>query len=391
MMDWLSAMGRMADGAVAGGRGVRGAADAKGLILPPDARIHYAYSTLEGVERRAYEDICEALIAGKSRVTVRGLASCEGVFRVVRMVRADHPEVHWFGRGARISSWPGRAEVLLDRCEDAHPGDDEALMAAAAAFERSLPPSADEYLVAKAAFSQVAGSTRYDHATAELDSSRDDADMRPYEATGALVDHRAVCSGFAKATQFLLQRCGIMAVLLSGEARAADGRDESWGAHAWLAVRIDGRFYHMDPTWTSMGRDDDGLTPEVRFDYFGLTDREIARTHRATSCPFTLPVCDSAMAEYYRREGLCLHAWDEVRYADMVCRQLASGGTTASVKAANDATYRKMVDGILHSGGWQKALRRVSVMCGRTFALDKVSFLTDSNLRTLTLLANEAA
>ena len=75
----------------------------------------------------------------------------------------------------------------------------------------------------------------------------------------------------------------------------------------------------------------------------------------------------------------------------MVCRQLAAGGATASVKAANEATYRKMVDRILHSGGWQKALRRVSAICGRTFALDQVRFMTDSNLRTLTLLAREAA
>lgn len=360
------------------------------LVIPPDERIHYAYSTLAGAQRRAYESICEALIEGRPRATVRGLASSKEVFRVVRMVRADHPEVHWLGRSARLSAWPGRTEVLLERCDDARSDDDGALLAAATAFRRSLPSSADEYLIAKAAFTHVAGGTRYDRATAGLNDSRSDAFMRPYEATGALVDHLAVCSGFAKATQLLLQRCGIMAALLTGISRSADGRDESWGSHAWLAVRIDGRFYHMDPTWTSMGRDDMGLTSEVCYDYFGLTDREIARTHQATTCPFAPPTCDSMMAEYYRREGLCLHAWDESRYADMVCRQLAAGGAAASVKAANDATYRKMVDRILHSGGWQKALRRVSAMTGRAFAFDKVSFLTDSNLRTLTLLAKEA-
>ena len=182
MMDWLSAIGRVADGVVAGGgrgvsgaRAMPGAADAEGLILPPDERIHYVYSTLAGVERRAYEDICEAMIEGRPRATVRGLASSEEVFRVVRMVRADHPEVHWLGRGARLSAWPGRAEVLLDRCDDARSGDDGALLAAATAFKRSLPSSADEYLIAKAAFTHVAGGTRYDRATAGLDDSRSES------------------------------------------------------------------------------------------------------------------------------------------------------------------------------------------------------------------------
>lgn len=369
----------------------RNAPATESLILPPDERIHYAYSTLSGAQRRAYEAICEALATGKPRATVRGLMSSNDVFEVVRMVRADHPEIHWIGRGFRLAAAPGYAEVHLDRAPDAHKGDDAALLAAAKSFMDSLPPSADEYTIAKAAFTHVAACTRYDHATAGLDAERDEAQMRPYEATGALIDRLAVCSGFAKAVQFLLQRCGMVAALLSGEARGASDPNEAWGPHAWLAVRIDGLFYHMDPTWTSMGRDDEGLTSGVRYDYFGLTDREIASTHRATTSPFPPPACNSTMAEYYRREGLCLHAWNETRYADMVCRQLADGKMTASVKATNDVTYRKMVDRILHSGGWQKAIGRASAMIGEPYDLSTVQFSTNSELRVLTLWARRAA
>lgn len=361
---------------------------AAGLVLAPDERIHYAYGTLTGARRRAYEAICDAAAAGCPRATVRGLASSAEAFEVVRMVRADHPEIHWLGSGAQIAAAPGYAEVHLARCDDARPGDDAALLAAADAFARALPQSADEYLVAKAAFEQVARSTRYDHAVAGRSVSHEPPSMRPYEATGALVDRLAVCAGFAKATQLLLQRCGIMAVLLSGEARSASGSGDGWGAHAWLAVRINERFCHMDPTWASMGRDEAGLPAEVRYDYFGLTDREIAPTHRATSCPFEPPVCDSSMAEYYRREGLCLHAWNEARYTDMVCRQLAAGQASASVKAANGPTYRKMVDRIVHGGGWRAALLRAGATTGRELSLDAVRFSTDEALRTLTVWAS---
>ena len=375
------------------GRRIGGQGAAAGFVLAPDARIHYGYSLLTGEARRRYEDICAAFAAGEPHVTLRGVDDAQEAFALMRMVRADHPEVHWIGRGTRLSKGPGYIKVHLERGDDARPGDDAALLAAADAFRRALPDSADEYTSAKAAFTQVAAGTRYDQATAGLDSDRVDADMRPYEATGALVDGIAVCSGFSKAVQFLLQRCGIMAALLTGVARSASNRepDAAWGPHAWLAVRIDGRFYHMDPTWTSMGRDLEGMTREVSYDYFGLTDREVAATHQATTCPYPAPVCDATMAEYYRREGLCLRAWDAKRYADMVCRQLAAGRASASVKAANDATYRKMVDGILHSGGWAETLRRASAMTGKEFDLGKVHFTVDATLRTLTVWADEAA
>ncbi|HIS39568.1 MAG TPA: hypothetical protein IAC12_01795 [Candidatus Aphodovivens avistercoris] len=373
-------------GAAGANRAGAGAA-ARGAVLPPDERIHCAYAALSGARRRAYEDICRALAEGRPRARVRGMASADEAFEVLRMVKADHPEVHWLGSGASIAVGLGFAEVSVARCADARPDDDARLAAAAEAFLSALPAGAGEYECAKRAFSQVAGGTRYDFAARDADDGGP-AGMRPFEATGALLDSSAVCAGFAKGVQLLLQRAGVMAALVSGEARSASDPDDAWGSHAWLVARIEGRFYHMDPTWASLSADRAAATGAqgVSFDYFCLTDAEISATHRVTAAPFPVPACTATAAEYYRREGLCLRAWDAGRYADMVGRQLAAGASGAAVKAASDAVYAKMEREVVHGRGGWRTLERVSALTGADYRGANLRFVLNPQLRILTLL-----
>lgn len=356
-----------------------------GIVLPPDARIHYAYSTLSGKQRSWYEIVCAALAAGKPSATLHGISCGEDAFETVRLVEADHPEVHWLGHELRISRMLGRAEVGLARCSDVRAGDDAALLEAAEAFRRSLPAGADEYTVAKAAFTQVAARVRYDFAARALNVAGGRPSKRPYEATGALADGIAVCTGYAKAVQFLLQHCGMMAVLVSGEAYGSGERDGTRGRHAWLIVRIDGNFYQMDPTWSSLAGGKTDRAGWVSYDYFALTDAEMAPTHLAESL-FSLPRCDATAAEYHRREGYCLRAWDATRYTDMVCRQLAAGARAASVKAANEPAYRKMLEALLSGGVLPAVLARAEAVTGCSYPRDRACFTTDEHLRVLTLL-----
>lgn len=66
-----------------------------------------------------------------------------------------------------------------------------------------------------------------------------------YTASGALVDKQAVCSGYAKALNVLLRRVGFETTYVSGTSLD----------HGWSYVKLDGEWYHVDPTW------DDTRTP----------------------------------------------------------------------------------------------------------------------------------
>nr|MDD6335874.1 transglutaminase-like domain-containing protein [bacterium] len=63
------------------------------------------------------------------------------------------------------------------------------------------------------------------------------------EVYDALKDDLAVCHTFANACRFALQQLGIE----SAEGRGISTLDESF--HAWLQVKLDGQWYHLDPTF----------------------------------------------------------------------------------------------------------------------------------------------
>ena len=66
-----------------------------------------------------------------------------------------------------------------------------------------------------------------------------------FTASGVFVDKKAVCAGYAKAFNVLLHRVGLETSYVSSDSLN----------HGWSYVKLDGQWYHVDPTW------DDTRTP----------------------------------------------------------------------------------------------------------------------------------
>ena len=90
-----------------------------------------------------------------------------------------------------------------------------------------------------------------------------------HQAEGALLKGTAVCSGYAKAYEILLDAAGIPCETITGFAG---------GYHAWNLVQVDGQWYHVDATWddpTTRGGD------YIRYEYFLKSDKVMVnRRHR---------------------------------------------------------------------------------------------------------------
>ena len=90
-----------------------------------------------------------------------------------------------------------------------------------------------------------------------------------HQAEGALLKGTAVCSGYAKAYEALLDAAGIPNETITGYAG---------GYHAWNLVQVDGQWYHVDTTWddpTNQGGD------YIRYTYFLKSDKVmVSRSHR---------------------------------------------------------------------------------------------------------------
>lgn len=90
-----------------------------------------------------------------------------------------------------------------------------------------------------------------------------------HQAEGALLKGTAVCSGYAKAYEALLDAAGIPNETITGFAG---------GYHAWNLVQVDGQWYHVDTTWddpTTRGGD------YICYRYFLKSDKVmVSRSHR---------------------------------------------------------------------------------------------------------------
>lgn len=106
------------------------------------------------------------------------------------------------------------------------------------------------------------------HQDIMAETSRDA--FTPY---GGLVNHGAVCLGYAACFQLLMDMAGMECITVVGASF------ESTVDHAWNMVRLDGDWYCVDPTWDANGREGpDGEAYVWR--YFNLTSDEMAEDHQ---------------------------------------------------------------------------------------------------------------
>lgn len=95
-----------------------------------------------------------------------------------------------------------------------------------------------------------------------------------YTSYGCLVEKKAVCSGYAKAYQLIMNNLGIECGYVTGVGTNSAGT----GDHAWNYILLDGKYYYVDVTWddpVSFGY----TSNEIRHDYFAISKAEISKDH----------------------------------------------------------------------------------------------------------------
>ena len=141
----------------------------------------------------------------------------------------------------------------------------------------------------------------YDYENLQTDTLPDSV----FTAEGALLDHLAVCEGYARAFSWLCEQAGLSEVMISGTASNESGTI----SHAWNQVPIDGIWSTIDVTW------DDPLVENqvvsdgsnIVYDYFLVPDRIIEKNHHAES-PENRHVCsDDRYLESNRQLTIAPH------------------------------------------------------------------------------------
>jgi len=101
--------------------------------------------------------------------------------------------------------------------------------------------------------------------TTEYDTVRNDTGTSQYDsntAFGTLVEHKAICSGYADAMELFLNKFGIKNYKIASKT------------HVWNAVYVNNKWYHLDLTW------DDPVSnrgPILDHKYYLITNEELVK------------------------------------------------------------------------------------------------------------------
>ncbi len=148
---------------------------------------------------------------------------------------------------------------------------------------------------------------------------------------GAFVDGKAVCEGYARAMQVLLERSGIYNYLVLGDGKTEEGFE----LHMWNVVNINGNNYHLDATWN-----DTVLQDEIAYFYFNVDDAFISSDH--INLEPANNNCDYTAANYFIQKGLYVEEFgDYDSLVTPVFNDLMNGDNTVEIVFSSESELNK--------------------------------------------------
>ncbi len=245
------------------------------------------YHRLNAEEKKLYKIIYEAILAVKKSVELTGNYQDNVYRRIFNGVYYDHPELFWITDGfeCTITDYGNgtyKAVMTFDYTSLAWNLDEKI-----AQFEAE----AEKILSVARTLNSVEEKELYVHnQIASKVNYNLKADSRQ-SAFSAIVNHEAVCTGYAKAFQFLMNRLGIPTMVVTGKLVTE---------HAWNIINIRGQYYNVDVTNDKLDvRNASNKTIQIPiYKYFNRTDAEFeAMNYRRTSSYSTdvvrLPECNA--------------------------------------------------------------------------------------------------
>lgn len=312
----------------------------------------YSYDQLNERQQRLYDLLLDGIftfspeckddmdIYPMQPVRVGGQLSVAQLRVTLRALTNDNPYLFWLSRTfshltnldenyTEIVAYSEFSPAVLTEMLQ---GMDEEL----GTFFASVPDGLSAYQREKLAHDYLIDSCTYDTEGASR-TVIDEENIRSHSVYGALVDHRCVCEGYGMTMQLLLNELGVDCVTLTGtsyDASANQSRDDAV-LHLWNAVKLDGEWYHVDPTW-----DDQGSLTQ-RYSYFNLNDDILFRDHTLSptadqvdeqeiadkgteNLNLFVPICPRTDYNYYVYECPHLTGYDSAAFCDALLKAAQS-------------------------------------------------------------------
>lgn len=348
--------------------------------MPP----YYYYPRLTATWQRAYDAILAAARNHERSVALVGV-DCSDLREISDAVSFDHPELFWFSTVdvedgeivLRYGCTAEEAAVLQRQMDEVVPK-----------YLEGIDDTMSAYDVALRLHVRMIGAVDYDTLTLRKEErtngpAQDKVDYIR-SICGVFLDGKAVCEGYARAMQYLLQKCGVECAEVAGFVRKANG--ESAGGHAWNIIKIDGDYYYLDTTW-----DDSSNTvqtvknTDLGFDYFCITTEELTRTRDTSLNPIKMPILTATRANYHYHNDCVLDRYDLEKVKDIAQRAAQSKNPFFTFKCKTRAVYEEAMERLYSSGDDAYAVLKAAAKVDKQIATDCYGINPDENIWAITV------
>lgn len=326
----------------------------------------YGYGRLNETEKTLYGILLEGLKSFSDQIEVEA-RNPEQLEKVFACVMADHPEMFYVSGYHYTDYTDGEKNAIMTlRGEYTHTKQEAEQLQGKidVCVDRILSgikPGATEYEKVKYVYDSVITGTEYDLHAPESQN-----------ICSVFLNHKSVCLGYAKATQYLLQQLGVDSFLVTGSVKKGE-------SHAWNLVKVDGDWYYLDATWgDAYYRMEDGEVSDIQkevvnYDYFCVTTKQLERTHTIKTV-VSVPVCNATEANYYVAEGTYFSEYDENRIGQLFSKAKEEGKECLMLKCATDTVYDTMQE---------KLIEKRHIFRFLDCSQGKISYTNNAELRSL--------
>ena len=301
----------------------------------------YVYGMLSEEEQVLYLEIRDALVNYEEDVR---LSSCDKdeISHAFQCVLNDHPEIFYvdgytyteytLGDILKKITFTGTYRFSREEIAQKQREIDVYVNQCLA----GMPDDADDYMKVKYIYEYLIHHTEYDA------EAKDNQNI-----CSVFIEGKSVCQGYAKATQYLLNKAGIFSTLVLGCVVGGEG-------HAWNLVRINDKYYYVDTTWGDASYQAVGGTsgypgekiPTINYDYLCVSTDQMNFTHTLDNV-VDLPECNSMEDNYYVREGLYFTEWNREQIERIFMEEYEKGSAYVTLKCESYDVYRQMQEALI--------------------------------------------
>lgn len=307
----------------------------------------FYYDQLSSSEQEEYETIYEGLINHEEEIKLK-ISDQDTLHKLYKAVLNDNPDIFWCDNSYKYKE----QKILFSRytfipqylfTEKEVQRKQEQIETAANICLSGISKQDTDYQKILYVYKYLIHQTDYDEAAVNENKIGEDQNI-----DSVFIKKKSVCAGYARATQYLLNKLGIFCTYLEGTV------DKSADAHTWNLVMCEGDYYHVDTTWGDpvFSEDVPDNIPEsakINYNYLCCNDEQLFATHSLEeNSEFEIPECTKMDWNYYVVNHQYYTEYDSQKIWSAIKNDITNKRETSVFKFASREIYDQAYDQIIN-------------------------------------------